>query len=249
MSLIDVVRLPSVQVPRGSVEVGSWRDVEQFRRVADENFRRIARLLEKAASNGALLYPDTVDEDALTAAAKTLVGDVTGTIGSSGSTTVERIRNLTAPTPAAGDDGKALVYDHGTTAWILQVLAGATLTTQGDLLTRDASNLARLAIGAANTLLSSDGTDPSWSTLSALIDAAIGSTRGSILYRGAAGWAALSPGTAGQVLESQGAGADPQWAAASGGSSTPPTDFDLLTNGDASSPELVFSGGDVIWIT
>src|SRR3990167_2581318 len=37
------------------------------------------------------------------------------------------------------------------------------LTTQGDLLTKDATNNIRLAIGAANSVLWSDGTNPSWS--------------------------------------------------------------------------------------
>lgn len=40
-----------------------------------------------------------------------------------------------------------------------------TLTTRGDLLTRDASGLARLAIGATDRLLKSDGTDPGWGQL------------------------------------------------------------------------------------
>lgn len=42
-------------------------------------------------------------------------------------------------------------------------------------------------------------------------------TRGAILYRGSLGWAALLPGTAGWFLQTAGAGADPLWAAASGG--------------------------------
>ena len=37
-----------------------------------------------------------------------------------------------------------------------------TLTTRGDLLTRDASDLARLAVGAADSFVGSDGTDPAW---------------------------------------------------------------------------------------
>ncbi len=36
------------------------------------------------------------------------------------------------------------------------------LTTRGDLVVRDASNTTRLAIGSANRLLRSNGTDPSW---------------------------------------------------------------------------------------
>lgn len=46
----------------------------------------------------------------------------------------------------------------------------------------------------------------------------VGATQGQILYRGASGWAALSAGTSGHYLQTQGAGANPQWAAASGGS-------------------------------
>lgn len=52
-------------------------------------------------------------------------------------------------------------------------------------------------------------------TLTALIDAALGSTRGSILYRGASGWAILAPGTSGNFLKSNGSGADPAYAAVS----------------------------------
>lgn len=40
--------------------------------------------------------------------------------------------------------------------------------------------------------------------------------RGDILYRGASGWTRLAPGTSGQMLQTQGAGADPQWAGATG---------------------------------
>lgn len=36
------------------------------------------------------------------------------------------------------------------------------VTTRGDLITRDATNNVRLPIGAANTVLVTDGTDPSW---------------------------------------------------------------------------------------
>jgi hypothetical protein len=38
------------------------------------------------------------------------------------------------------------------------------LTTRGDLLTRDATNNVRIAIGGTGTILKSDGTDPSWNT-------------------------------------------------------------------------------------
>ena len=40
-----------------------------------------------------------------------------------------------------------------------------TLTTRGDLLAQGASAAGRLAIGSANTVLTTDGTDPAWSTV------------------------------------------------------------------------------------
>ena len=40
-----------------------------------------------------------------------------------------------------------------------------TLTTRGDLLKHGASSAERLAIGGANTVLTTDGTDPAWSTV------------------------------------------------------------------------------------
>lgn len=42
----------------------------------------------------------------------------------------------------------------------------ATLTTRGDLLTRDASSQVRLAIGSSGKYLRTDGTDPSWAVVS-----------------------------------------------------------------------------------
>jgi hypothetical protein len=50
------------------------------------------------------------------------------------------------------------------------------LTTRGDTLTRDATNNVRLAIGAANTVKVSDGTDPSWAKLNANHLATTGAT-------------------------------------------------------------------------
>ncbi len=85
-------------------------------------------------------------------------------------------------------------------------------TTEGDLIYRHSAALARLAVGAANTLLTSNGTDPAWTTLSATLDALFSSSQGAILFRGAATWGALAPGTAGQFLETLGAGANVAWA-------------------------------------
>lgn len=77
---------------------------------------------------------------------------------------------------AAGDiagDGHELHlrYDLSGTQWELLNPAStlaAALTTQGDLLTRDASGPARLAVGTSGQVVQSDGTDPSWSKVGAL---------------------------------------------------------------------------------
>ena len=55
-------------------------------------------------------------------------------------------------------------------------------------------------------------------TLTSLLDYILGSTQGSLIYRAGSVWTVLGPGTNGQVLTTQGAGANPQWAAAGGGS-------------------------------
>jgi hypothetical protein len=48
-------------------------------------------------------------------------------------------------------------------------------------------------------------------TLTAILDAIVGTDRGSIVARGETAWAALAPGAAGRFLQSQGAGADLTW--------------------------------------
>ena len=53
-------------------------------------------------------------------------------------------------------------------------------------------------------------------TLTALIDRALGSTQGNVLYRGATAWTVLAPGTSGQVLKTQGAAANPAWVSGTG---------------------------------
>jgi hypothetical protein len=92
-------------------------------------------------------------------------------------------------------------------------------TQTGSLLYRDTSSWQALTAGTNATILRSNGTTsaPSWSTLSTLIDAAVGSSsQGSLLFRGATSWQNLSPGSAGQILQTQGAGANPTWFTSTG---------------------------------
>src|SRR6185436_6792544 len=53
---------------------------------------------------------------------------------------------------------------------------------------------------------------PTATSVTALLDAALGTTRGSVIRRDGSAWAALGPGTAGHVLTSGGTGADVAWA-------------------------------------
>lgn len=94
-----------------------------------------------------------------------------------------------------------------TTPWVkignVSTLLGPTSSVDGDVAVWD---------GTTGKLLKD-------LSLSALLDAAIGSTRGAVLYRGASGWAILAPGTAGQFLKTAGADADPLWALVPGSTS------------------------------
>lgn len=71
------------------------------------------------------------------------------------------------------------------------------------------------AISTLNLLanLTGGSAAPTPHTLSAIIDACIGSAQGDILYRSATAWSVLAPGTSGFFLQTQGAAANPQWSA------------------------------------
>lgn len=74
------------------------------------------------------------------------------------------------------------------------------------------SQLAKMATLTLKGNITGGSADAVDSTLSAIIDACLGSTRGAVLYRGASGWALRAPGTSGHFLKSFGSGADPDYA-------------------------------------
>ena len=82
-------------------------------------------------------------------------------------------------------------------------LAGGTITTTGTV------SLAAIADQTVLANTSGGSAAPVSTTLTALIDEAIGNTQGDVLYRGASAWSALAPGSSGQVLASQGAVGEP----------------------------------------
>lgn len=127
----------------------------------------------------------------------------------------------------------ALTLTHNATSLILP--GGANITTAaGDAMWVEAlttTNVAvisyvkasglpvvPLATIAAHTFLGNitgSTAVPAASSLSAILDAELGSTRGQIVYRGASLWSVLATGTAGQVLQTGGAAANPSWATVS----------------------------------
>jgi hypothetical protein len=96
--------------------------------------------------------------------------------------------------------------------------ASATVvTTRGDIITGSAAGAEqRVAVGAANTVLRSDGTDPAWGKI-AVADLASG-TDGQLITWDASGVAAVvATGNDTQVLTSNGAGTAPTFQAAGAG--------------------------------
>lgn len=113
------------------------------------------------------------------------------------------------------------IYD-GTAFQIEKISAAVALTdpmtTRGDILHRNSSNAtARLAVGSANTVLTSDGTDPSWGNVTGPMIAIGSDAQGDILYHNGTAYTRLGAGTSGQYLQTQGTGANPQWATVSAG--------------------------------
>lgn len=224
---ITMTRVPEPTVPKESGVTGLDATV----RVVNQNFRQIRDLIERAVLNGTLIADGTIVSSMLATATRTLVGDVTGLIGSAadgGATTVERLRNKTLTAPGASDDAKAIVYDHGGSSFGYADVLRDVLTTRGDLVRRGATGEERVALGATSSVLKSDGTDAVWTTLTALLDTLFSSAQGAILFRGSSAWQALAPGTSGKFLKTQGAAADVVWDTPGGGGATSP----LTTKGD-----------------
>lgn len=219
------------------------RDVVQARRVIDQNFSRIADVLNRAIAAGSLILPGGITIGMLASSVKTFAGDLSGTLPTG---VVVGMQSKTLAAPAAGDDGKAITYNHGGSAWAYTSLMTNPLTTRGDLVYRNATVPARLAVGTANQVLKSDGTDPGWGGVSALLDAVFSSTQGSVLYRGAASWAALGPGTSGHYLKTLGAAADPAWASVAAGSSPLTTKGDLYVYTTVDARLAVGTDGQVL---
>lgn len=118
-----------------------------------------------------------------------------------------------AMTPIVLTTGQILIGSTG-----VDPVAAAINSGAGILVGNGAGSITvQLAAIADHTLLaniSGGSLAPSSTTLTALIDNAIGSTQGDLLYRNATTWAVLAPGSAGQLLKTGGAAANPAWTTA-----------------------------------
>lgn len=109
------------------------------------------------------------------------------------------------------NSANTLLY-RGSSDWV-------ALTLDGNFaIVSDVLKLAQIASGHLIANSGGSTAEPTDTTLTVLIDQAIGSTQGDLLYRGASAWSVLAPGTAGQTLF---AGTTPAWKQDAGGMSLP----------------------------
>lgn len=95
---------------------------------------------------------------------------------------------------------------------VTSISGGTGISTGGSPITGVGTvSLAAIADDRVLANISGGSAVPGATSVSALLDATIGSTQGSMLYRSAAAWVALSPGSAGQFLATGGAAADLSW--------------------------------------
>jgi hypothetical protein len=129
-------------------------------------------------------------------------------------------RNASAWVPLAPGTGGQVLTTNGAAAnpsWttvtgtgtVTNVATGTGLTG-GAITTTGTISLASIADQRVLANVSGGSAAPIANTMTAILDATLGSTQGNILYRGAATWGVLAPGTNGQVL-TQGA-STPSWA-------------------------------------
>ena len=116
------------------------------------------------------------------------------------------------PLASGGTAGTSAATAMANLGTAITLTAGTGLTGGGDLTTSRSFAISSIADLRVFANISGGSAAPSANTLTAIIDACIGSTQGDILYRDAASWAVLAPGTSGQFLKTQGAAANPTWS-------------------------------------
>ncbi|HEV2099043.1 MAG TPA: hypothetical protein VGR45_08975, partial [Stellaceae bacterium] len=138
--------------------------------------------------------------------------------GSSGLITGRLIVGADLPLPGPSSLGAVFSFPEITSPEQFLVALGtdgnfASKQVAFNMLAGTLSAAQMLALPTNNIYQGNGSNVPSAVTLSAAIDAAIGSTRGSILERAATGWQIVAPSsTSGWCWQSQGTGADPVYA-------------------------------------
>lgn len=130
------------------------------------------------------------------------------------------------------------------------VAGQAQQVTPSGLLQLVSGNLALGPITSFTLLANATGSSaaPTATSLSTMIDAAIGSTRGGVLFRGASGWTYMAPGTSGYVFQTNGTGADPTWAPQVGGGGTVPVTT-VATSGTSQALSFAAAGSKAYDVT
>jgi hypothetical protein len=116
-----------------------------------------------------------------------------------------------------------------------------------------AGSIAIAKAGALTLLANPTGSTayPVPTSLSAILDAIIGTDQGDIIFRSSGVWKKLLPGTSGYVLTSQGSAADLIWAAAGGGSGGGITGYGSSFPGSPTDKELWYRtdlGATFVWL-
>lgn len=108
----------------------------------------------------------------------------------------------------AGADPQYAAVGGGTNALLdgsSHTDTAAGTVVRGDIIVGNATPAwSRLAKGTANQVLTGDGTDTSWGSISSVLDGALGNTQGMVLRRGSSAWEALALGSDNTVLASDG---------------------------------------------
>jgi hypothetical protein len=107
--------------------------------------------------------------------------------------------------------GSDLVWDAPAGAGTVLSVASGTGLTGGPITAAGTLSFAPIADG--NVLANTSGASaaPVPTTVSVLLDKALGTTQGFVAYRSGTTWVALAPGTNGQILTTGGAAANPSW--------------------------------------
>lgn len=228
---------PYEQLSFGSTPTGGWLQYTPFGGAPNEPFNIVAPSLNfiiggittpfASLINGVVIPSDTIASN-ITAGLAPAIGNTLSSVldatltATPGSVAYRGASGWVSLGP--GSNGNCLTYvsagptiawgscaGSGGTGTVTSVatnngLTGGTITTSGTLGLATISSDTVLANATGSTAV------PSGTSVTTLLDAAIGSTRGAILERGASGWTVLTPSsTAGVALVSNGTGADPTY--------------------------------------